>query len=515
MDCLFVSPDSSLKAYQGLSKKYSAIEPPTWALLLAESCRKNGHTVGILDTCAENLTAIETCKKIKEIGPRIVVLVVYGQNPNAGTTSMIGASILIKEMRESQIDTHISIVGSHASAEPKEVLENENVDSVIIGEGVYALQNLCKANLSNDLKEVKGLAWRSKKGELIMNEPERIVPQERMDEDLPGYAWDLLPYKERPLDLYRSHVWHGNFNEDMRTPYAAIYTSLGCIYGCDFCMINIVNRTNYDEGISASDSRIMRFWSPEWVIRELKKLNSLGVKTVRISDEMFLLNHKYYIPICEGIIRNKLDLHMWAYSRVDTVREKNLKLIKEAGINWLALGIEAGSQIVRRETSKGSFKDTNIRSIVEMIEMNEINVIANYIVGLPEDNHSTMIATMNLALELNTAMMNVYPCQALPGSELYKKENKTGNEYNKGYEEYAFLSYESNPLPTRSLTSCDILEFRDYFWDCYFKNPGYLKKVESLFGIKQRLNVEEMSKNKLKRKLIDEKKTKERMGLNQ
>ena len=461
MDCLFVSPDSSLKAYQGLSKKYSAIEPPTWALLLAESCRQNGNSVGILDTCAENLTATETCKRIKKINPRIVVLVVYGQNPNAGTTSMIGASILIKEMRKSKINAHITIVGSHASAEPKEVLENEDVDSVVIGEGVYAIQNLCNANLSANLREVRGIAWRNNKREL-MNEPERIVPQERMDEDLPGYAWDLLPYKEKPLDLYRSHVWHGNFNEDMRTPYAAIYTSLGCIYGCDFCMINIVNRTNYDEGISASDSRIMRFWSPEWVIRELKKLNSLGVKTVRISDEMFLLNHKYYVPICEGIIDNKLDLHMWAYSRIDTVREKNLRLIKEAGINWLALGIEAGSQIVRKETSKGSFKDTNIRTIVEMIERNNINVIANYIVGLPEDDHTTMMATLNLALELNTAMMNVYPCQELPGSELYKNKNNSAKKGARVMKN--MLSCRTKAIhSTKTLTSCEIVEFRDYF----------------------------------------------------
>ena len=25
------------------------------------------------------------------------------------------------------------------------------------------------------------------------------------DIDLPGYAWDLLPYKNKPLDLYRAH----------------------------------------------------------------------------------------------------------------------------------------------------------------------------------------------------------------------------------------------------------------------------------------------------------------------
>ena len=45
----------------------------------------------------------------------------------------------------------------------------------------------------------------------------------------------------------------GSDFEDIRTPYAAIYTSLGCIYGCEFCMINIVNRTDNSDQISSGD----------------------------------------------------------------------------------------------------------------------------------------------------------------------------------------------------------------------------------------------------------------------
>ena len=39
---------------------------------------------------------------------------------------------------------------------------------------------------------------------VVINNPEKIVPQDRMDVDLPGYAWDLLPFKSKPFDLYRS-----------------------------------------------------------------------------------------------------------------------------------------------------------------------------------------------------------------------------------------------------------------------------------------------------------------------
>ena len=55
MDVLFISPGNANGIYQDLSKDYSAIEPPTWALLLAQSCRSVGYKVGIIDINAERL----------------------------------------------------------------------------------------------------------------------------------------------------------------------------------------------------------------------------------------------------------------------------------------------------------------------------------------------------------------------------------------------------------------------------------------------------------------------------
>ena len=135
-----------------------------------------------------------------------------------------------------------------------------------------------------------------------------------MDIDLPGYAWDLLPFKNKPLDLYRSPMWHAEYIKDQRSPYAAIQTSLGCQFKCSFCMINLINRNNSDEVGVASNYSGMRYWSPEFIIKEFDKLINFGVKTIRIVDEMFLLNPKYYIPLCEMLAdRNKDDsLRMWA-----------------------------------------------------------------------------------------------------------------------------------------------------------------------------------------------------------
>ena len=93
-DILLINPANSKKIYQGLSNNYAAVEPPTWALLLAKSCQSQGHKVKILDCNAENLDPDKACDRIVNINPKLIVFVVYGQNVNAGTTSMSGATEL-------------------------------------------------------------------------------------------------------------------------------------------------------------------------------------------------------------------------------------------------------------------------------------------------------------------------------------------------------------------------------------------------------------------------------------
>ena len=82
IDAVFINPNSSKFAYQKLADKYAAIEPPTWALLLAESCRSKGFKVAIIDCDAEKLSNLQAIQRIKDLNPRYSVFTVYGQNPS-------------------------------------------------------------------------------------------------------------------------------------------------------------------------------------------------------------------------------------------------------------------------------------------------------------------------------------------------------------------------------------------------------------------------------------------------
>jgi len=509
MDIVFINPSNATNLYQGLADKLTAIEPPTWALLLAQSVRSQGFSTAIIDANAEKLTDEEILIRILELKPRLISFVVYGQNVNAGTAGMAGATRTSKFIKNSLPKSIITFIGSYIQALPKKALEDEqSIDFGFTNEGVYALWNILKLEIISTatIRNIKGIVWRDG-NRVVINAAEEVVPTERMDIDLPGYAWDLLPYIKSPLDLYRAPMWHGEYVEEKRSPYAAIQTSLGCMFACSFCMINIINRNDEDElGVAGNYSK-MRFWSPEFIIKEFDKLAALGVRTIRIVDEMFLLNRKYYVPLCELIASREYakELRMWAYSRVDTIKNPEfLSLVRSAGIKWLCLGIESAERKVRLEISKGKFEDVDIKKVIQYVHEADIEVMANYIVGLPGENKELMQKTLDLSLELCTSGWNMYAAMALPGSALYKQAIQNNYKMPESYEGYSFHSYETIPMPTEYLSAAEILAFRDEAFTKYHTNTRFLKRIKEKFGDNAANNISEMTKIKLKRKIVEE-----------
>jgi radical SAM superfamily enzyme YgiQ (UPF0313 family) len=511
IDLLIVNPGNASGIYQGLADNIAAVEPPTWALLLAESVRSVGFNVEILDVNAERLSIEEATTRIKNRNVKLICFVVYGQNVNAGTVSMSGA-IKLSEALKREVPTSpppiVAFLGSYVQALPLKAMNDEaSIDFIFTNEGVYALRNVLALETINasTLASVKGIAYRDHSGKVTLNPPERIVPNERMDQDLPGYAWDLLPFKEKPLDLYRSPLWHANYDPELRTPYAAIQTSLGCNFGCSFCMINIVNRTDNEEVGVASNYKGMRFWSTEFNLAQFDKLAAMGVRTIRIVDEMFLLYKKHYVPLCEQLATRSWakDLRMWSYSRVDTVTDPEfLNVVRSAGIRWLCLGIESGDKKVRLEVSKGKFEDVDIHKVIAQVHNAGIEVMANFIVGLPGDTHETMEKTYQLSEDLNTSGWNMYAAMALPGSQLYKTALESGYKLPESYTGFSFHSVDTLPIQTDSLTPAEILKFRDSAFLRYHTNPKFLERIENKYGSAATNSIKEMTKIKLARNIL-------------
>lgn len=495
LDILFIHPNAAHKIYQDLSKYYSAIEPPIWAGMLTNHCLKHGFSAEILDCEALQLNDMQAALEAADYNPRVACLVVYGQQPSASSQNMEGAVSLAERIKDVLPGTTILFVGGHISALPLEVLEKHSaIDMVCQNEGVYTISSLLQTNLKDKLDQVKGLGYRDN-GRIVLNAPSPIVEKKDLPVELPGVAWDKLP-----MTKYRTALWHSLPNNAERLPFAALYTSLGCPMKCSFCMINIINRqeNEYSDG-----SAIFRYWEPEFIISQFDQLAKIGIKNIKIADELFVLNPNHFMKVCELLIERDYGFNIWCYSRVDTVKEQYLETLKKAGVSFVALGIESGNTKVRKDVTKGKFEDVNIRDIVKKIHDYDINVAGNYIFGLPEDTLETMQMTLDLALELKTEMANFYSAMAYPGSPLYGIAKKEGWKLPGTYTGYSQHSYYAQPLPTKYLSAEQVLEFRDKAWMTYHTNPNFLNLLKTKFGQTAVDETLKSTKIKLRRKILE------------
>ncbi len=484
LDLVLINPGGRGQAYQGLADEFAAIEPPVWAGLLAANARNAGFRVAVIDAEAEGLGPEEVARRVAAARPHLAMTVVFGANPSASTQKMPAAGAICAAVRKTAPGVKQMLGGLHVSALPERTLHEWAADFVCQGEGPRTIQPLLRAlrSGSEDLSAVPGL-WHRRDGRTAFNGAAPLI--EDLDAELPGVAWDLLP-----MDRYRAHNWHcfGRLHE--RSPYAVIYTSLGCPFRCHFCCINAL--------FGASG---IRYRSIGQVIEEIDLLvNRYRVRTIKILDELFVLKRDRVEQFCGALIERNYDLNMWAYARVDTVTPGLLKKLRRAGVRWLAYGFESASANVRDGVEKGVTAE-KVEKAIRWTREAGIHIIANYIVGLPDDDAETMRQTLDEALRHNFECLNLYCAMAYPGSRLYRDALDRRLRLPDTWGAYAQLSPDAQPLPTRHLSAAEVLQFRDKAFRAYHGNPRYLQMLEEKFGRPTVAHVMRMLEQPIRRNL--------------
>lgn len=486
LDLLVINPPSTEAIYGRLDGELVACEPPLWCRIIAAYIRDRGFKVAIVDAEALQWTPEQVSSYALETNPRLICIAAYGHQPSASTQQMVGARAVALWLKNSNATSRFPIimVGGHVSALPFKTMAEESIDFACVGEGPVTVLGLL---IDQSLEHVPGLVWRDASlfNNVYANPSATLIDMKHLH----GNAWDLLP-----MEKYRAHNWQCLSDNAKRQPYASIHTSLNCPYQCVFCCISAPFGNN-----------VYRMRDSAEVVNEMVMLYSrYGVRVFKIVDEMFVLNEKHYIAIAKQLIAAGLGakINIWAYARVDTVKPHTLDLLRQAGFRWLALGIESGSKHVR-DGSQKALKNDDIRAVVRAIQQAGINVIGNYIFGLPDDNYNSMQATLRLALELNTEYANFYSAMAYPGSKLYQEAVNSKIELPAQWSGYSQHSEDCLPLSTQHLTARQVLAFRDAAFDTYFTSPVYLNSVRHKFGDLAVKQIEQMTSVKLKRNLLE------------
>ncbi len=267
----------------------------------------------------------------------------------------------------------------------------------------------------------------------------------------PDIDWSKLP-----MDKYRAHNWHC-LSGVPRSPYASVYTSLGCPYSnCYYCNI----KTLYP------DKKFQLRPIPN-VIKEIDTLvTRYHVKNIKFWDELFAFKEDRVLEICKGL--ESYDLNIWAYARLDTITEQMLKAMKRGGIQWLAYGFE-------------SVKDKKFISrtedVIKMTKDAGISIIANFMFGLPGTTEDDDKASVEFAMKHLFEFVNFYTAYPYPGSAWYNDWVKT-NPQNIDFNQYHNIS-----------------PFRKKAFNDYFTNPEYLSMLKAKWGQQAVKQIEFMLEN--------------------
>jgi len=489
VDLILVNPGGKKKIYSSLASSLAGIEPPVWLALLASFIKKDNFTVSIIDAEAMSFTTEETVEKILSLNGSLVGIGAIGSNPSAASTpKMVELRNILEILKKLNPEQKTFVFGIHPSALPERTLLEEKTDFVIKGEPFIPVLSLLKNIRDKNEKFYEGIkgVWYKENGSIVNSGWADVV--QNLD-TLPFAAWELLP-----MERYRAHNWQCFSNIKVRSPYAVLYTSFGCPYHCYYC--NIHELYGGKPGL--------RLRSPENVIKEIDFLyEKYNVKILKIMDELFAIDTPRVRRICNMLIERNYGLNIWAYARVDTVNPDLLTLLKKAGIQWLAFGIEAESSLVRAGVNKDRFDRKKISEAIKMTHDAGINVMGNFMFGLPDDNIQTMQDTLILSKELLCDYVNFYTTMAYPGSLLYEDALKNNLPLPDSWEGYSQFSYETLPLPTKYLSAVEVLKFRDDAFKEYFSNPAYLDMIEKKFGLEVKKHILDMLTLSLKRKILE------------
>jgi radical SAM superfamily enzyme YgiQ (UPF0313 family) len=203
-------------------------------------------------------------------------------------------------------------------------------------------------------------------------------------------------------------------------------------------------------------------------------VNEYGVRNIKLFDEHFTVNKKRVNDICDRLIERRYDLNIWAYARVDTVDQQMLDKMWQAGFNWLGFGFESGSDKVL----EGVNKHANIvqaKRVVKMVHDAGINVMGNFIIGLPSESIESARQTMEFAKSLDIEFINLTNFECLPGSPAYREQTKD-------WDKYSQFSTEKDKMRA----------FRDEAFNDYFLDPHYLEHIKQRFGDQSVVQVKKM-----------------------
>jgi anaerobic magnesium-protoporphyrin IX monomethyl ester cyclase len=350
--------------------------PPLGLAYVAAVARNAGHNVRILDAYALRWSWKEFEREIAKESVDVI-----GFSMMTPMKDVVGRAIEICRSSAKKI----VVGGPHPTAIHHDIFtEFPKIDAAVCGEGEHVFIELLQWWASETGEVPKGVVVRGQAFRIASPPPIDTIPMP---------ARELLPN-----EVYR-------YIFSTRRRVGTMITSRGCPFRCSFC----------DKTVSGSKWRAR---PAQDVVNEMQQMVEVfGIEFINIYDDNFTLNQVRVERICHEILRRKLKVQWKCEGRVDTVSLPVLRLMKKAGCQVIAYGVESGN----RESLDLLRKDISIEQSVNafsLMRQAKIKSLAYMILGVPGESVLDVQKSIQFCKDIGADYVQFSSLTAMPGTPI-------------------------------------------------------------------------------------------------
>jgi len=309
-----------------------------------------------------------------------------------------GQALVAAARRHAGPSVPVLMGGPHVTYLDREALaETPGLDVVVRGEGEWtALELLQALAVGGELSTVAGITWRAADGSIHRNKGRKLGDVRA----LPPVDFGLLP----TTFAHRMDV--------------SALTSRGCSFRCRFC-----HEFRYWGGV-------VREFPVSRIVGELDRLARYGNTLQGIDDSMLNMTTPLFMELVDALGRSPhVAPNFGLLTRLDTVTEKGSRAMKAAGLRWVSMGAESGSQVVLDAMNKGLKVERAARSLRTVRDAG-LEAATFFIVGHPGDNLTESERTLafldGLWRDGLVSWVDVSTFSPYPGTPFYNLAHRYG-----------------------------------------------------------------------------------------
>jgi anaerobic magnesium-protoporphyrin IX monomethyl ester cyclase len=373
--------------------------------------------------------------------------------------------------------------GIYPTLMPHEALEDHNIDYIFVGPSEGRASGFLRTLLNGKYDRTRaypGVGYRDASGRSIIN-PIASILADLKDACEPDYSLlDVDTYlKQQSMD----------YNINFDGPTGVLLTSYGCKYNCIFCAARTIR------------GRGTAYRSAENVIEEIEWLmQEHGVKHLSFLDELFLGDRKRAETIMKTFIARDYNL-TWKMPNVSAwhLDDELLELMKMSGCKAIVVSVESGSERVLHKIIRKPLKLNIFPPIVRKCKELGIDIVANFVIGLPDETWNEIRQTFRVAEELDFDLCSFHIATPYPGTDLFKIANKQKllpEDFD--FRNPKYFGTSQGFITTKEFTPFELMVLRSFEWDrINFKTPEKVAKIAKMMN----MSVEQLNEHRKQTRL--------------